>query len=720
MDYQKRIRTPTIIQMESTECGATVLSIILGYYQRYITAEEARTACGVSRDGSKLINILKAARNYGMDAYGANLDIDDLDQIAVPFIVYWEFNHFLVVEGFNQQKVFLNDPASGPRSVSWDEFDKGYTGIAVQMTPGEAFQKGGKPPPSLLRMLFWRLGKNQLPLVYLFLLTMALIIPKVSIPIFSKAFIDQVLINNQYELFKTIFVVLSFTSLASILLTWLQKRLLNRLQIKLEIVNTLHFIWHLLHVPMHYFQQRASGDIVERSNISEKIAKALSDEMITAGVSLLEMAIIILIVCFLSLPLGLSLLFFLSLNFIFLLITQKKLNNLSLSYSQNLGKLEAIQVNGIQQIESIKIAALEQHFFNRWISFYTKLVKTKADIMLIDQLGTTLPTLLGIVINVIMICLGAYLVIHGSITIGTIVAIQALILMLLVPFNSFIQFVNQLRQLKGDVVRLNDIIDTKVDSRFKEEEPLEQDLVIKNTGPILEVSNLVFGYSPLELPAIYNLSLQVAPSERVAIVGPSGGGKSTLAKLFCGLNKPWSGSITLNGLELERYSPQALSKFIAYVDQNILFIRGTLRDNLSLWDNSLSDEKMYEVLEQVNMYECIMARGGLGLMMTETGNMFSGGQKQCIEIARALLRSPKLLILDEATSALDPILEEKVYQRLKQSQSTIVVIAHRLSTITDSDRIFVIEEGELSQQGTHDSLMNQSGTYRTLMIREEM
>lgn len=718
MRYQSRVKTPTVIQMEQTECGAASLSIMMAYYGYYLTAEEARRACGVSRDGSKAINIVKAARNYGMEAAGSNLDIEELGTVTVPFIIFWNFNHFLVVEGYSKNKVYINDPMSGPRPITWEEFDKGYTGIVIELTPGPQFKPSGNPEASGVPLLLQKLGKNKQPFVYITCVTLALTVPKISLPIFTKIFIDQVLINNQQELFKIVLLAITFITITSVLLTWLQKRVLNKFNKKLTIVNMAKFMWHLFHIPIHYFQQRSSGDIVERSSISDKVADIFARDIIQAGVGLLEMGFIFIVIFLQSTQLGFALLSILCVYCIAIQLSNKKCSDLALSYAQDAGHLEAVQTSGLQIIESIKVAALEQHFFNQWVSFFTKFSKKQLRIMKMRTLITALPEALNLIFTIIIICYGSFLVMLGKITIGTVVAVQALIASFLMPFNTFSLFLAKLKQLKGDMARLSDVIDTKIDPHFADDPQFINGPPAKKSKIALRIRDLSFGYSPLEPPILSNFSMDVYAGQRVAIVGRSGSGKSSLAKLICGLGTPRSGNIKLHNIPLKKWSRLGLSKYIAYVDQRTLFFSASLRDNLTLWDNNISDDKIHSVLEQLGMYELIMERGGLGLFLTEGSNNFSGGQRQCIELARALLHEPQLLILDEATSALDPNWEAQIYQNLQSARCTILNITHRLSTVKDSDKIYVLDEGELVQEGNHHELILCEGLYKDLMAAE--
>ncbi|STX28595.1 ABC-type bacteriocin/lantibiotic exporters, contain an N-terminal double-glycine peptidase domain [Legionella beliardensis] len=719
LPIQKRVKTPTVLQMEATECGAASLAILLGYYEKYVTAEELRIACGVSRDGTKAINIVKAARNYGLEAYGANLEIEELQEKKVPFIVYWSFNHFLVVEGFSKRKVYLNDPATGPRAVSWDEFAREYTGVVLVLTPGPSFKKGGKPEFPIRQLFTERLKQNFSTLFFIVLVTAILIIPTIAIPIFTKAFIDYLLIDNQKSLIGFVLFGLAFTTLMTILLTWLQLKFLNYLTIKLDVVGSVSFFWHLLHIPINFFQQRSNGEVVERSVINEKIATIIAKDLPNFIVNFLKIIAFGLVIFILSWQIWVLLMILVLCNIITLILGRRKLTDLGRKYAGDHGKLEGIEANGIQIIETLKTSALEQYFFNRWASFYTKFLTSEQQLLVWRTLILAIPDFFNLMLNLAIIFVGAYLVMQGQLTIGSIVAIQALALNFLTPLDDIIEFFSNLFQIKGDMVRLKDALDTKIDPLFKASQFTTQEFKERNTDIILKANQLTFSYSPLDPPVIDDLSLTINRGEQVAIVGPSGSGKSSLAKLICGLNQPTSGEIFLKEVSYSQLNRALLSEFIAYVDQNIFLFSGSVRDNLAYWDKKYSDAELLDVLAQVHLDNDILLRGGLGLKLLEGGANLSGGQRQRLELARALLLKAQLLVLDEATSAMDPLLEAEVYANLRASNYSLLIIAHRLSAIRDCDCIYVVNEGQIVQQGRHEQLINEPGLYKELVEKEK-
>ncbi len=714
----QRVKTPTLLQMEAAECGATCLAIILAYHGRYVLAEEAREACDVSRDGSKAINIIKAARRYGLEAHGANIDIDALDELELPCIAYWEFNHFIIIEGYSKKGVYINDPATGPRRISYAEFDRAFTGVVLEFTLTKDFQTGGKPEPHTLTLLWQRLKKSKESFYYLIFITLALAAPTIAIAIMTKIFIDHVLIDNQTYWLSALLSGLIITGVFVSLLTWVQQYYLYRYKMKIKISGTAQFFWHLIHLPMRFFQQRACGDLAERIDDYDNIAEAITIDLTSNAVGLLTMVLYALAMFALSPILALISIVIAFANFSLLFFVQRKMTDLGRRHAQDQGKLYAIEMNGMQIIETIKANSLENQFFNRWSGYHAKVVTHHQRIAVFSSLLNILPSLL-IGLNVIIILsLGSFLIIHGHSTVGTIVAFQALLIFFQLPLNKLLELGGKLNELKGDLLRLEDVTHYPQDDIVGENADSVEHLTPSAEQPIMQLRNIQFGYSRLEPPILHDFSLTLNPGKRTAIVGPSGSGKSSIINLVCGLHPAWSGDMLVNNYLLTNISRAALAQFLGLVNQQIYLFEGTVRNNLTLWDPNVSDENLYLALQTACIKDLVMERGGLDARITEGGANLSGGQAQRIEIARALVKNPSLLLLDEATSAIDTMVEEHIYQNFKQRGCGLLIIAHRLSAIRDCDEIIYLDQGEIIERGTHAELMELQGEYHMLAKQE--
>lgn len=711
------IKTPTILQMDNAECGAVSLAIILAYFGRFIPPSDVREACDVSRDGSKAINIIKAARKYGLEAHGMQLNMENIKLLPPPFIVYWQFNHFLVVDGFTEDKVHINDPATGPRTIDYQEFDTGFTGIALFLRPGENFEKGGEPQPSFFKMLWSGLQGYRLGFLYIMVLSLALLIPSLSLAFFAKIFIDDIFLAQQYSwMLAFILCMLGSAVLLGLLTEW-KRSYLNILYKQLKLNGAMNFFWRVLHLPIAFFQQRATGDIAERIESYHRLANLLAEKLVDNFTGVVAMIFYALVMLLLSWPLACTGILIGFINFSLLWMLSKRMTGIAERYKQTEGKLAGVEMHGIQIIETIKANAVEDQFFNQWAAFHAQKVNSSQAIEKYSAFSRILPLLLQSINLLALLGLGSWLIWLGQLTAGALIAMLILIQYFNKPLIDLLLLSEELYKIKGDVARINDVNQHREETILKNSNDF-MTLIAKEDQALLELRHIQFGYSKLEPPIFENLSLSIFPGKHLAVVGPTGGGKSSLSKLICGLYAPWAGQVLIQGQPLADISRSTLSRLIGLVDQHIFLFAATVRENLTLWNPSITDEQIYQALETATMADIIRNRGGLECWIEERGKNFSGGQVQRLEIARALIGNPQLLILDEATSALDPVIEQKIYDNLQKQHCTLIIIAHRLSAIRDCDQIIVIDNGKVVQSGKHDVLIKDSGLYKELVSLE--
>ncbi len=713
----KHIKTPTVLQMEAAECGAAALGIVLGYYGRFVPLEELRIACGVSRDGSKAINMLQAARKYNLIATGAQGDIDTLKELEYPFIIHWSFNHFVVVEGMDEHRVYLNDPARGRRSVFYTEFSKAFTGIILLFKPGPLFKPGGIKP-NIWRSLKKRLAHSKNDLIFLILASIAVTIPGMIIPGFSKIFIDDILVRGLNNWVILLLTGLLLTAGLRAMMSWLQQMYLLRLEIKLILTGSAQFLHHVLHLPLLFFDQRYAGDVLERVEANDRIATLLSGDLNNSIVGLLSMVFYAIIMFLYDWQLTLIGLFFAFCNFAILYLAGQHLQDNSRRFLQERGKLNGIEINGLQAIETLKTMGLEDRFFKTWAGYHTKTINSQQQLALLGQILQTLPALLTGLTNVIILGYGSYLIIQGQISVGTLVAFQSLLLMFNSPLLGLLGVGSKLQEIQGDIARLDDALTQPEDVRYGISKTDSKKGWHGDTAPTtvgLEFKNVSFGYSPLEPPIIKDFNLSLKPGECVAIVGATGSGKSTLAKLACGLYQPWEGHILINDTPLETISPKRLSQLLSFVDQDVFLFEGNISDNLTLWGNA-SDADLKRAAHDAAIDDIIQNRPNhFESAVLEKGANFSGGERQRLDIARALVKNPDILILDEATASLDAITEHNIIKNLKKQHYSLIMIAHRLSAIRDFDNIIVLDSGKIVEQGTHDALLLKNNHYARLL-----
>ena len=712
-----QVKTPVILQMDNAECGSVALAIILAYFGRYVPPSEVREICDVSRDGSKAINLIKAARQYGLEAHGMQLNMENIRLLPPPFIIYWQFNHFLVVEGFGKDQVYLNDPATGPRSVTIQEFAQSFTGVALFLRPGAEFQRGGYPEPSILKLLWRQLSGERRRFFYMSVVAIAAVIPMIGLAFFAKVFLDKILLGGQTDWLPGLLRCMLITALLMAGLVWIKRYFLQRLTVKLKLTNVPALVWRLLNLPLKFFQQRATGDLAERVEADYRLSERLPDQTSQWIIGSFMMMIILLMILLLSWPLAIiNLIAAVVMGGLFLMNARRRAD-LSRGLVQTDGKLSAIEMNGVQIIETLKSSVVENQFFNYWAAVHTQKLMHQQRIMS-SETWLKVMTILFQGINIVLILgLGTWLIIQNQLSAGGLIAVQILVIAFTRLLMEALEASEYCVKLTGEISRITDI-NRHAPENILSSTPGEIHLSQPTAQPILELRNIEFGYSKLEPPIFVNISLRINAGERVAIVGPTGGGKSSMAKLICGLYPAWAGEILVQGIPLKQISRAGLARFIGLVDQQIFLFAATIRDNLTLWNSEVADDDVYKALQLAKIDDVVNERGGLDCWVEELGKNFSGGQVQRLEIARALLANPHLLILDEATSALDPLVEEQIYQNLRRQNRSLLIISHRLSTIRDCDQIIVINEGKIVQQGRHDSLIQSSGLYQELVSLE--
>ncbi len=731
-----RVKTPTLLQMEAVECGAAALGIILGYYDRIVPLPQLRRECGVSRDGSKASNMLKAARSYGLEAKGFKKELKQLQELRPPFIVFWNFNHFLVVEGFRKQRVYLNDPGTGPRHVSLQEFDEGYTGVVLVIEPGAEFTKGGRKP-SMILSLWSRLQGAGDALVYSMVAGFFLTVVGLVVPVFSQVFVDDILVEGRQLWLRPLLVGMAIAAILQGSLTLLRLRYLRRLKIKLGVGMSSRFLWHILRLPVSFYAQRFAGEISNRTTLNDQVADVLAGQLATTIIDTLMVVFYALVMVQYDWVLTLMVVGFAAVNVLTLQGISRQRVDANQRLIQEYGKAAGLSIAALQSIETLKASGLESDFFSRWSGYYTKALNSQQELGVTNQIFSVLPTLLSALSSMLLLVIGGFRVMDGHISIGMLIAFQGLMLGFQQPVNNLVNFGTTLQELEGNLIRLDDVLDNpigegetrliasvqgsgaggagEVNSSLSSSSPY---LLPKLQGYV-ELRNITFGYSRLEAPLIENFNLSIKPGQRVALVGGSGSGKSTIAKVVSGLYQPWAGEVCFDGKPRNQIPQQLLTNSVAMVEQEILLFGGTVRDNLTLWDTTVPDKNLMRACQDAAIADVILSMsGGFDAELIEGAANLSGGQRQRLEIARALVNNPSILVMDEATSALDAETEQIIDQNLRRRGCTCIIVAHRLSTIRDCDLIIVLERGKVVQQGTHKELWQVDGVYSRLIRTE--
>jgi NHLM bacteriocin system ABC transporter peptidase/ATP-binding protein len=702
--------------MEAVECGAAALASVLGYHGRFVPLEELRVACGVSRDGTKASNLLKAARQYGLLGKGYSKEPADLPALALPQIVFWEFNHFVVVEGFGRGgRVYLNDPAFGPRVVSAAEFSESFTGVVLVFEPGPAFQKGGARR-GLVRPLARRLVGARAGLLFVLLASLALAGPGLLTPVFTRVFVDYYLVAHMAGWLRPLLLGMALAALLRAGLTWVQQLALLHLETRLALTASYRFFRHVLRLPMEFFAQRYGGEIGNRVELNDHVAQLLSGELANALLSAFMALLYTALMFYYDPVLTLVGLGVVGLNGLALRLVARRRTDVYQRLLQEQGKLVGTSLGGLQTVETLKATGAESDFFARWAGHLTKVLIANQTLGLATLLLAAVPPFLTALNTAAILGFGALRVMDGHLTIGMLVAFQSLMASLMYPVNELVRLGGNLQEIEGELGRLDDVLRYEPDPELQGDgRPADGEGPVKLSGQ-LELRNVTFGYSRLEPPLIEDFSLAMRPGARVAVVGLSASGKSTLARLVCGLYRPWQGEVLLDGRPRALVPRAVLTNSLALVDQDFFLVEGTVRELLTLWDETIPEAQVVQAARDACIHEDIAARpGGYHSPVEEGGVNFSGGQRQRLEIARALVGNPTVLVLDEATSALDPVTEKAIDENLRRRGCTCLIVAHRLSTIRDCDEIIVLERGRVVQRGTHESLCAAAGLYRQLI-----
>ncbi len=711
-----RFRTPTVIQMEAIECGAAALCMITAYYGRWVTLEQMRVECGVSRDGSKASNVLKAARRYGLVATGHRPEPEELKKLPFPLIAFWNFEHFVVVEGYGPRKWYLNDPASGPREVGAKEFDRSFSRVAMTFTPGPQFERGGRKPSTMKALI--RRGKGLGPeLLFAVVAGLGLAAVGLAIPAFSKIFVDEFLLGGMPYYVRPLLVGMGVAIFIQSGLTWLQQSILLRLETKLALLNSSKFYVHLLRLPVSFFFHRHAGEVGSRIALNDVVALLLSGQLATSIISCFTAVFFFLAMLQYDVVLSLFGGAIAVINLVALKYVSRKRKDLNKRNLQEIGKSSGISMSGMMSIETIKATAGETDFFARWAGYQALRVNAQQESNSFSQLFGMIPSVLASLSSMVILGLGGIRIIDGFMSIGGLVAFQMLMGSFNSPFSTVVSLGAQVQELEGSVQRLDDVLNHEVDPQFEKSEnlPLSLDTPPKLTGNLI-INGLTFGYSRFDKPLIQDFSLTLTPGSRVALVGGSGSGKSTVAQLVAGILQPWSGSILFDGKPRWEIPRKVMANSLGMVDQEIMLFEGAVRENIALWDSTMPDEVVIRAAQDACIHDDVAAlKGGYDHILEEGGRNLSGGQAQRIEIARALAIEPTILIMDEATSALDPLTEKKVDDNVRTRGCTCLIVAHRLSTIRDCDEILILDKGNVIQRGTHEEMARVDGPYAQLI-----
>ena len=711
-------KVPVIMQMEDLECGAACLAMVMAYYQKWVPLEQVRIDCGVSRDGSKAKNVLLAARNYGFVADGYRMEIDSLKKEGkYPCIIHWDFNHFVVLNGFKRNKACLNDPARGTVEVSMEEFDRCFTGIVLQFAPGESFVPSGKRK-STIDFARKRLKGASVAVAFVMLTTAISYVFGIINPVMTRIFYDRLLTGKNREWLIPFIAIMGFLCVLQLIVEWVRTVYSLRIDGKMAVIGSTSYMWKVLRLPVEFFTQRMTGDIMQREGTNASIAGTLVQTF--APLLLNTIMTIFYLVLMIQYSLVLTIVGLLSvfLNLLAAKFISDKRVNVTRVQMRDAGKLSSTTMAGISMTETIKASGAENGFFAKWAGYQASV---NTQVVRFTKLNATLGLIPGFITtaaNYIVLFLGILFAIEGKFSVGMIMVFTSYLEAFMSPATTLVEAGQTIMEMRTEMERVEDVMEYPEDPYVKEMQIREDQDYSKLKGEV-ELKNVTFGYSRLGDPVIRDFSMHLKPGSRVAIVGASGCGKSTISRLVSGLYLPWSGDILFDGKPIGEIPRSVFTGSVAVVDQDIILFEDTIAENIRMWDKSIADFEVILAARDAQLHEDIMERvGGYDGKLTENGKDLSGGQRQRLEIARVLAQDPSIVILDEATSALDAKTEYEVVKAICDRGITCIVIAHRLSTVRDCDEIIVLDHGVVVERGTHDELYAKGGAYAELVTSE--
>lgn len=720
-------KVPVFIQMQKCECGSTSLGMILAYYGKWVPQEDLRQYCGVSRDGANGLNIYEAAEHYGLEVKAYRTVFMKIrNEKTYPCILHWKGCHFVVLCGFRGDNAVINDPAEGRILVNMDEFAKYFSGTVFCFKKREDFVADGVRVSTvqLVKESFAKAPKSLLLTLILSLIGSILVLFR---PALDRFYYDVILADNVLSLNETSisayyadFISFPFILVASavffleLLSIFINESVNMRISGKQAIIGNTGYMWKVINMPVTFFYSRSAGDVHYRKQTASTIIKKLIDLVIP----LLFEIVMVVFYAFLMLKYDFKLgaLGLLTIGFYLLsnYYVMQKQTKYARKQSITSAQLYNTTMTASKMIETIKKGGNENSFLGKWISIYSSCSNTNVKMFETQIYAEFWASTINMLSSVLVLFIGIVYILNGKWSIGMLMAFQGFqngCSDNLIKFNDTRKELNLIRP---SIERMDDVYKYDEKEIWSEREN-DADEDIKGE---IEVRDLSFRYYPLGQDVLKNISLKIQKGERIAIIGKSGCGKSSLIKLLMGLYIPTNGCVMYDGKELSSISKKRFNSNVQCVEQECLFFSDSIMDNIRMWDSSIDRYEVFKSAQDASINDEIQSRpNGYEYICNENASDFSGGQRQRIEIARAFVMNPKVLILDESTNALDLVNESKVLDACEKRGITCIFVTHRVSVMNRCDRILIMESGEIVEEGSPQELEKSSERYQSLIIR---
>ena len=722
---RNRRRVPLVLQYEIVECGAASLSMILRYFGCYLPLHILRSECGVSRDGSNLLDIKQAAVNRGLKARAGRFSASELmdAQGCFPCVAWWDQNHFVVLEGKKGNKMHVSDPALGRYTIGIQEMEQHFAGLILHMVPDTGFEKEGKPENYVMELIPI-LQRYKKEFFIIAPLTVALLIPTMLEPGLTGAFVGEVLTNERYQYAFPILWLSVITLILLSALTLTRLRILRLIYLQLTRILFNRIAKKLLSVTYLFFTTRYLGDITSRVQIAEEISSTLALELTPFLFGLISALALVPVLWIISPYLSLFTFLYVAISLSIAIagyafvIEQNKLITLIQ------GKLSGLTIRIFSDIKTIKASALENQYLSEWQTLYQPVFEKKQEISRTSNGIGFISSLNSSIYDLGSIALSGYLVMMGDLNLAGFMAYQAIRSQVTQPLVRLSGVSGSVQELNAELGRLNDLWSVEEDrnvSTLQVSDDRKNKIQLESKQAIgIALEGTCVQLSPIKPPLINDIHFECPARSMLTVLGPSGSGKSILLKTISGLYKPSSGQILYEGKPWEDYSQLCIRSNVGYVGQELTAFRGTVLDNITMLDPDITEEDVWEACQKAEFASVVQSLpSGLYTRLGNSGTGLSGGQLQRMQIARALVRKPKILLLDEATSSLDIPTERALLSNLKGLEITLICVAHRLISAKMSDNIIVMKDGKLIESGNPSKLKNDGQTFYSNLLQNE-